>query len=144
MWPGQIKLNWLQSCEFELSFYPLKSSYITNDVLEVPLIHSDRDKIADIFQRIFANAFPWMKISEFRLKCYISSFQRSNQQYSSIRRHQAIFKPIMVRLLTHICVNRPQSVDGCQESGLYPVYETLLIATPLNNTNIWKITTFII
>ena len=43
--------------------------------------HWGRDKMADIFQMIFLNAFSWMKTIDIKLKFYS---QVSNKQYSSI------------------------------------------------------------
>ena len=40
------------------------------------LIHWGRDKMADIFQATFSNAFSWMKMFEFRLKFHWSLFPR--------------------------------------------------------------------
>ena len=40
------------------------------------LTHWGRNKMADICQTTFSNAFPWMKMYEFRLKCHWSLFVR--------------------------------------------------------------------
>ena len=42
----------------------------------VLLTHWGRDKMAAIFQTTFSNAFTWMKMFEFRLKCYWNLFPR--------------------------------------------------------------------
>ena len=58
------------------------------------LTHWGRDKMAAISQTTLSNAFSWMKMLDFRLKFHWSSLS----------------EPMMVRLLTHICVTRPQWV----------------------------------
>ena len=42
------------------------------------LTHWGRDKMAAIFQTTFSNAFPWMKMYEFRLRFHWSLFLRDN------------------------------------------------------------------
>ena len=48
------------------------------------LTHWGRDKMADIFQTTFSNAFSWMTMLEFRLRFDWSLFPRVHYQYSSI------------------------------------------------------------
>ena len=84
------------------------------------LSHWGRDKMAAIFQRTFSNAFSWMKMYEFRLinipvkfvpKCPINNIP-SLFQIMAWRRPGAepLSETMMVTLLTHICVTRPQWV----------------------------------
>ena len=51
----------------------LQSAVNHSDLL---LTHWGRDKMADIFQTTFSNAFSWMKMLEFWLKCHWSLFLR--------------------------------------------------------------------
>ena len=90
------------------------------------LIHWGRDKMAAIYQTTFSNAFPWMKMYEFRLKFHWSLFVRLKfVRKGSINNIPALVLimawrrpgdkplsgPMMVRLPTHICVARPQWVN---------------------------------
>ena len=65
------------------------------------LSHWGRDKMAEIFQRIFSNAFSLMKVHEFVLRFHWSFFLRVQLTLS---------ETIIVSLLTHICVTQPQRV----------------------------------
>ena len=51
--------------EFPLGYYVI--------IIEI-LAHSGRDKMADIFQTTFWNAFYWVKMYEFRLRFHLSLF----------------------------------------------------------------------
>ena len=44
------------------------------DITVIELTHWGRDKMAFIFQTIFSNAFPWMKMFEFQLESHWSLF----------------------------------------------------------------------
>ena len=46
--------------------------------------HWDQDEMAFILQWTLKNAFPWMKMFEFRLKFHCNLYLGSNQQYSNI------------------------------------------------------------
>ena len=61
---------------------------------------------AAISQMTLSSAFSWMKMLEFRLKFFSRG---SNKQNPSIGLDNGL-APMMVRLLTHICVTRPQWV----------------------------------
>ena len=72
-----------------------------------------------ISQTTLSNAFPWMKMLELRLKFYWSLFLRGpiNNIPALVLimawgrpGDKLLSEPIMVRLLTHICVTRPQIV----------------------------------
>ena len=73
------------------------------------LTHWGRDKMASIFQTIFSIAFSWMKMFKFRLIFHWSVFPRVQL---TIFQHwpgdKPLSKPMMVSLLTHICVTRAQ------------------------------------
>ena len=83
-----------------------------------PLTHWLRDKIAVIFQTTFSKVFSWMTMYEFRLTFHRICSQMSNYQYSSMGQIMAwrrpgdkpLSEPMMVSLLIHICVTRPQRV----------------------------------
>ena len=68
-------------------------------------------------QTTFSNAFSWMKMFEFRLKFHWSLFPRIQLTLCQImawRRtgDKPLSEPMMVSLITHICVTRPQWVKG--------------------------------
>ena len=65
------------------------------------LTHWGWDKMAAFSQTTLSNAFSWMKILEFRLKIHWSLFLRVS-----------LSEPMMVSLLTHICVTRPKWVNS--------------------------------
>ena len=82
------------------------------------LTHWGRDKMAAIFQTTFSNAFPWMKVYEFRLRFlkFVPKGPINNSpslvQMMAWRRpgDKPLSKPMIGSLLTHICVTRPQWV----------------------------------
>ena len=80
--------------------------------------HWGRDKMAAISQ----TAFSWMKIYQFRLRFHWNFFLRVQinnipalVQIMAWRRrgNKPLSEPVMVSLLTHICVTRPQWVKIC-------------------------------
>ena len=88
--------------------------------------HWGRDKIDAISQKTFWNAFSWMKMNEFCLGFHWSMFLKNVRinnipalvQIMAWRRpgDKPLSEPMMVSLLTHICVTRPQWVnkhDNC-------------------------------
>ena len=86
----------------------------------VLLTHWGRDKMAVIFQTTFSNAFPWMKMNDFRLRFHWSLFPKgrinnipSLVQIMACRRpgDKPLTWPMIVSLLTHTCVTRPQGVN---------------------------------
>ena len=83
----------------------------------ISLSHWGRDKMAAIFQTTFSNAFLWMKMCEFRLRFHWILFPINNisalVQIMAWRRpgDKPLSEPMMVSLLTHICVTRPQWVN---------------------------------
>ena len=81
------------------------------------LTHWGRDKIDAISQTIFSNAFSWMKMLEYRLKLKFVPKGLINNipalvQIMAWRRpgDKPLSEPMMVSLLTHICVTRPHWV----------------------------------
>ena len=94
------------------------------------LTHWGRDHMAAIFQTTFSNAFPWMKNVWISIKSSLKFVPRGliNNIQASIqimvwRRpgHKPLSEPVMVRLLTHIYVTRPQRVKyiTCSFNGLF-------------------------
>ena len=82
------------------------------------LTHWGRDKMADISQTAFSNAFPWMKICEQII--HWSLFLRVKLTISQImawRRpgDKPLSEPMLVILLTHMCVTRPQWVKWWEQ-----------------------------
>ena len=79
-----------------------------------------RDKMVAISQATFSTAFCWMKMYEFRINFHRSLFLRVQLTISqhwlapvmAWRRSgdKPLSQPMLVSLLTHICVTRPQSV----------------------------------
>ena len=94
----------------------IRDEFMPGLFIYVPLTHWGRGKMADISQTTLSNAFSGMKLLEFRLKFHWSL---SNQQYSSIGsdnglapiRRKPLSEAMLVILLTHKCVNRPQWVN---------------------------------
>ena len=81
------------------------------------LTHWGRGNMAAMSQMIFPNTFSWMKMHEFRLKFRWSLFLIYNipalVQIMAWRRpgDKPLSEPMMVSLLMHICVTRPQWVN---------------------------------
>ena len=83
------------------------------------LTHWGRDKIDAISETTFSNPFSWIKMQEFSLKIslkFVPKVRISNipalVQIMAWRRpgDKPLSEPMMVSLLTHICVTRPQWV----------------------------------
>ena len=78
------------------------------------LTHWGRDKMAAIFRTTFLNAFSWMKMLKFRLRNHWNLFLINNipamVQIMAWRPSgdKPLSEPMVVSLLTHICVTRPQ------------------------------------
>ena len=78
------------------------------------LTHWGREKMADIFQTTFKNAFSWVKMLKFRLKCHWSlflRFQLTTFQHWRRAGDNSLSEAMIFRLLTNICVTRPQWVN---------------------------------
>ena len=99
------------------------------------LTHWGRDKMAAIFQTTFSNAFSWMKIFKFRLRFHWSLFPRV--QLTILRRpgNKPLSEPMMVNLLTHIRVTRPQWVKGTVYYKLALIFITVWCQTGVTWTN---------
>ena len=82
------------------------------------LTHWHRDKMADISLTTFSNAFSWMTTCEFHLRFHWSLFlwfelmivQHWFRQCLAQPGYKPLSEPMVVSLLTHICVTRPQWV----------------------------------
>ena len=98
----------------------LQKSLILNEDIYIwsnSLKHWGRAKMADIFQTTFLKAFYWMKMYKSRLRFHGSLFLGvpALVQIITWRRagNKPLSEPMMICLLTHICVTRPQWVkDG--------------------------------
>ena len=85
------------------------------------LTHWGRDKVAAISQTTLSIAFSWTKIVEFRINFHWSFAPKVSidnnpalLQIMAWRRpgDKPLSEPVMVSLLTHICVTRPQWVNA--------------------------------
>ena len=81
------------------------------------LTHWGGDKMVAIFQTTFSNTFSWMKMYQFRLKISLKFVPKSPinnipalVHIMAWRRpgHKPLSEPMMVSLLTHICITWPQ------------------------------------
>ena len=71
-------------------------------------------------QMIFSNAFSWLNMYEFRLQFKLNLFRRLIKNIPALVKIMAwrrpggkpLFWPMLVSLLTHICVTRPQWVNA--------------------------------
>ena len=105
--------RWVQGVVGLMNLWPLVRLWVV-------LTHWGRDKMAAIFQTTFSNAFSWMKMFKFRLRFHWSLFPRVQLtifqalvQIMAWHRpgDKPLSEPMMVSLLTHICVTRPQCVN---------------------------------
>ena len=81
-----------------------KYCYMTCLLRHSFLAHWGRDKMNTISQTTFSGASPWMKMFEFRIKFHGSFFLGVQLTIKPLS------EPMMVSLLTHICVTWPQWV----------------------------------
>ena len=90
------------------------------------LTHWGRDKIDAISQKTFSDAFSWMKIYWFRIEFHwslFSGFPISNMpalvQITAWCRpdNKPLSEPMMIILLRHICLTRPQWVNRSRLAG---------------------------
>ena len=77
------------------------------------------DKMAAIYQTTFSNAFSWMKMYKFRLRFHWSFFFQINNIPAMVQimawhwpEDKLLSEPMMVSLLTHICITRPLWVNS--------------------------------
>ena len=94
--------------------------------VSVYLTHWGRGKVAAIFQTTLLNEFSWMKMYKFRLRFHWSLFPQINNipalvQIMAWRRPgvKPLSEPMMVNLLRHLCVTRPQWVNSMRPSDAY-------------------------
>ena len=82
------------------------------------LKHWGLAKMADIFQTTFLKALYWMKMYKFRLRFHGSLF------LGVPAGDKPLSEPMMICLLTHICVTRPQWVKDCDVLQLLSAIQT--------------------
>ena len=106
-WPYQYRISVL---------YLIFTTFVA-PLLSQTLTHWGRDKMADISQTIFSNAFLEWKCMDFAwLKC-VSQVRINNisalVQIMAWRRQgdKPLSEPMMVSLLMHTCITRPQRVN---------------------------------
>ena len=75
-WSSSMVWETQGKCLFGFYFWGNLIMSIMQSYQHARLIHWGRDKMATIFQTIFSNAFSWMKIYSFRLRCHWSLFLR--------------------------------------------------------------------
>ena len=111
--------DWLVAGSYD---HILDTVYImaNTETIGLALTHWGRDEIDAIVQTTFWNAFSWMKKYELSLKIslkFVPKFQINNIpaliQIMAWRRpgDKPLSEPMIVILLTHICVTRPQWVN---------------------------------
>ena len=76
------------------------------------LTHWGRDKMAAVFLKTFSNAFSWMKMYELRLRFHWNLLLRVQLTIGSDNGDKPLSEPMVVVLLMHICVTRPQLVNS--------------------------------
>ena len=107
-------------------------SMICNELRDYSLTNWGRDKMATIFQTTFWNAFTWMKMYKFWLRFHWSLFPRALVQIMAWHRpgDKPLSEPMMVSLLMHICVTRPQWVKNyCITQGPINEFKSYHCAT---------------
>ena len=116
-----LPMDWLHSTT-ELNSIILESKFdYSIRYLENRSLHNFNtlrpSQISAISQTTFSNAFPWMKMYEFRLRFYWRVFPkvRINNIPALVQLmvwhrlgEKPLSEPMMVSLLTHICAIRPQ------------------------------------
>ena len=116
----QATSHYLSKCcpRWMSSYGVARSLWITFSVqFMLPLTHWGWDKMAAISQTTLSSAFSWKKMSEFRLRFVPKGPINNNPALVQIMAwHRSgdkpLSEPMMVSLLTHICVTRPQWVNG--------------------------------
>ena len=112
------------------------------------LTDKGRENMAAVFQTTFSNAFSWTKIYKFRLRFHWSLFPRAQLtipplvQIMTLRRpgDKPLSEPIMVSLLTHLCVTRPQGVNEYRRRKCHPAtpdIEEVLVKSLWTSNGIW-------
>ena len=109
-----------------------------------PLTHWCWGKMAGIFQMIFSNAFSSIKLYECRLGFHWSFFLKKPIQIMAWcwLGDKSLSEPMMVSLLMHICITRPQWVKRIHRVDRMDV---LSICVFLDCTNFipWCLTTWL-
>ena len=106
--------NWITAIQ---TFYQIWISG-PRSVIQWLLTHWGRDKMAAISKTTFSHAFSWMKMYEFRLRFHWSLFLMV--QLTALVQIMAwhrpgdkpLSEPMLVSLLTHMWVTRPQWVKS--------------------------------
>ena len=109
---------------FSVNVFENQICKILFDRLQWGLAYSDisitaivRDRMAAIFQTTFSNTFPWMKMYKFRLRLHWSLYERVQSTIFQnwfrwwLGPTRLLSEPMMLILLTHICVTRSQCVN---------------------------------
>ena len=100
----------------------------------VHLTHGGWDKIAAIMQMTFLNALSWMKMYEFQLKIHCNLFLRFeltiSQDWFRWPGDKPLSEPMLVSLMTHIFVTRPQWVKVAATSPRVQWVNICSIYTP--------------
>ena len=119
-WTQLNKINWNFFDKYfgnkkDMKMIPAMSGHVWSDVNV--LTHWGRDKMATIFQTTVSNTFPSMKMFKISLKFVLSGpiiNISALVQIMAWRRpgDKPLSEPMMVSLLTHICVIRPQRVNS--------------------------------
>ena len=144
-WDGNTGVSWDRKTRFVLwlslinlcMYVCFYRKYLLLPVNGWHLTHWGRDKIAAIFQSTVSNGFSWMKMYEFRLK-FVPKGPINNipalVQIMAWRRPGAkpLSEPMMVRLLTHIWVTRPQWVKALQTHVFVKAFRSLPIITNMS------------
>ena len=85
-----------------------------SNVLHNYLTHWGRDKMAAVSQTTLSNSFSWMKMLKFRWRFHSNLFLgvqlTISVQIMAWRRSgdKPLYETMMVSLLTHLCITRPQ------------------------------------
>ena len=96
----------------------ISNSYTITVKLQTLLTHWGQNKMAAIYQTTFSNPFFWIKMFEYWLRFHWSLFLRVQLaimvQIMAWRRpgDKPLSEPMMVTLLTHICLTRPQWINS--------------------------------
>ena len=117
---------------------PGKTVFLIETAPCCSLTHWGRDKMAAISQTTLSIAFSWMKILEFRLNFQFVPKGPINNipalvQIMAWRRpgDKPLSESVMVSLLTHICVTRPQWVNvgssSCHSDNAQRISECVLM-----------------
>ena len=114
VFPASIKRNKYTRRILTMGFE--SNNHTVGQWRNVLLTHWGRDKMAAIFKTTFCNGFSWMEMYEFGVKFHWSLFlgvhlTTCQHWFRSWLGDKPLSEPMMVRLLTHICVNRPQWVN---------------------------------